>query len=78
MPGRGRPPQSVAVAPTGIPAGPGLPQERPSLCHSWPTLARVGALSRDGQGGETAAHKAKKPATAGAGRAEGWACAATY
>ncbi len=44
----------------------------------WPTLARAAALGRVRQGAQTVAHKAKKPATAGAGRAVGWACAATY
>jgi hypothetical protein len=55
-----------------------MAQEWPTLRHSWPTLARVGAPGGVCQGAQTVAHKAKKPATAGAGRAEGWVHAATY
>jgi hypothetical protein len=77
VPGPGRLLGGVA-APAGIPAGWPTAQERPTLRHSWPTVARAAALGRVGQGAQTVAHKAKKPATAGAGRAEAWVHAATY
>jgi hypothetical protein len=61
--------------PARIPAGWPAAQERPTLRHGWPTLARAAALGRVGQGAQTLAHNAKKPATAVAGRAEGGVCA---